>query len=420
MAYDLFAFDVSRDARLLWTTAERRRFGSAGEWLGSVEWPGPPLVAAGRVFAAATTRGPEPEVYVAAFDADVPGRLRWRRFLCARGFAPEEQLDRGAAIQPELALAGGTLVVDTGLGVVAGLDAHRGDILWLARFPRGRLEPDGLPWRRGRGGHAWSGARLAARPLACEDGATVVVSPDEDGTLYALDAETGRPRWRAVAGGALEPIGVAGGALLAVGPGEVAAFDLRTGKRLCEGLALPGAPNGRAALFAPAAPDEVARALVPLSGALLAVALLEAPGRARRLEAVDCAGLDAADGADVVPVPAGAAIVCDGAVAVIPLAREAPEGRASAADLSAILRAYGAWLDESETTDAIKDLFARAAGAPGGPPRSDLRTVALEPGRPGEAIVARARLANVPGARRIAITIDAAKRIGVEVVAVAE
>lgn len=455
-SFDLFAFDVERGDRLLWTTAEVGRFPGEEAWLASVEWTAVPLVAAGAVFGAATTRGGEPEIHLAAFDAGAPGRLRWRRFICARGFGVVELREEAPPIQPAIALSGGTLVVDTGIGLIAGVEAFRGEVRWLARCARPRAEPvrvlrrgGGVRWVGGTvvqgGAEPWPPLVIAAGGAAIFAPATSgfwpgVVAADEGAALFAVDPVDGRVLWRAATEEPLRPIACVGPALLAAGADEVALFDRRTGKRTGEPLALPRALAGRPAIFeAPASPTVTALALLPLRGAILAVTVERREGSAEpRLVPAGVLALAHIDRGDLIPLGGkGAAYVDGDSVAfLVPAGGE----RHPPPDVAAIVDIYAPGAEPSEIEAALEALRVRAAAACPGP-RGDLAAAveggagtivpvapgddedpayAIEPGREGEAAVARARFRTRAGRPRIAVSIDAAGRMTVEAARAAE
>jgi hypothetical protein len=417
MALDLFAFDLARGARLLWTTAEAGPFGEDAEWLAGVDWVAIPEVAAGAVFGAARARGGDPEVYAAAFDAAAPGRLRWRRFLCSRAFVAQEIRDEMPLVEPALALAGATLVVDTGMGVLAGIEAFRGDILWATRVRP--VAPERAPIDRPAGAEVQLGDFDAAveAPVVAEtaDGDLAVFSGPM-GELFAVDAGSGAVRWRTAAERALKPLGVLAGRLVAAGVAEVVLIDPRTGKRSADGLPLPGPVAGHAALFdAPEGTTLPALVLLPLRGALLAVSVEAREGG--RLSLLGTIPQDGAARADLAAVPGGAVFAARDEVTFVEGGRAA-EPSSPARRAVALVQLYAPALPPSDIEAALAELERLRAAARGGR-RPSLKGSEGEPfsleWSADAGAVARARLEDGATRARLAIAIDAAGALRVEV-----
>jgi outer membrane protein assembly factor BamB len=289
-AFDLYAFDARRDYRLIFTTAEASAFGPDAAWLPTIEWTATPVVGPGLVFGAATGRSGEPEVFVAGLETSGPPRVRWRTFLCARGYLPPDERGDGAPLQPALARAGGRVLVDSGVGVLAALDAHRGEVLWAVRRP-GTLEE-----RRDRTvirGDSEAQAQLerptappAVFPAGPGGRAVAVFAPRCDGDLIALDVATGEVVWSAAAEGPIVPVALWRGRIAAVEDGALTLVEpgrggRGLGKRCAPPLPLPGVPGARDGVTLPLVGRGAAlgdRIAVPLAGNLLIVRAVDAPG----------------------------------------------------------------------------------------------------------------------------------------------
>ncbi len=193
---DLYAFDARRGYKLIWTTEEPDAFGRDDQrLLGRVSFRGVPFAFDDSVVAGAvSTLGERGEVFIFGFDSRGPraGRIRWRTFICVRpshgyaGDAPQE------LPQPTFARVGSVIYVSTGAGVLAALDAYRGEVLWAVRY---RLAVR-TPW-----GDAASQGFYIAPPLVYEgEGENapplLVASPRDSDALLAYDLATGRPAWR--------------------------------------------------------------------------------------------------------------------------------------------------------------------------------------------------------------------------------
>jgi len=274
-AYDLFVFDVARGDKLLFTTADATRFDAAtAAWLAGVEWTARPILAPGLVFGAAIGSTGEPEVTVAAFETGAsPGpRLRWRTFLCARGLrgATDGESD-GPPLEPALTRLGGRVLVDTGLGLAACLDAHTGEVLWAVKDALPAV--DSPEWRTALRGHDGLEDDLVLRPAdppivvpparapePRRGGAPGGTRPGDQGLVLlsarapappavtALDAATGETVYRLASEGWAFPVAAMPGERLAiVESGALAIVDARSGKRLSSPLPLPRDDAGVAA-----------------------------------------------------------------------------------------------------------------------------------------------------------------------------
>ena len=127
--------------------------------------------------------------------------------------------DAGNAIASSPAVGGGLVYFATRDGHVSAVDASSGARRW--RIATGRDMP--WPW-----GHE-SGDVYTSSPAYLNG--TVVLGAG-DGGVYALDARTGRQRWRAATGGRVRssPAISDGSVFVGSADGRVYSFDLATGK----------------------------------------------------------------------------------------------------------------------------------------------------------------------------------------------
>ena len=190
-------------------------------------------VADGMVLLCASAAKQETEAFVAALDA-ASGSTVWRRKLCSQVF--RSYLGRGLHPAPP-AFDEGVVYVSTNLGAVAAIEAETGEIRWLAKYN------SFTPARR----------RVALRGDDCwENGAPVVyegivlAAPQDSDYLVALDASSGRQRWRAPRLGMRYLVGVADGRAYVSGR-RAAALDVKTGRVLWLS-ATDWRPAGRPAL----------------------------------------------------------------------------------------------------------------------------------------------------------------------------
>jgi hypothetical protein len=155
------------------------------EW-GKAEFEGSPIVVGDAICVVVTERtASQWHRRVAAFDR-IDGRTLWVSPILA-GSDPAGFETAHGVTHVRLSCLEDRLVVDTGLGVIAALEADQGEVVWLATYPR----PSG--------GEADSGSQATFRqrdpppPLLVAD--QVVVAPCDTPDLMSLDWETGQLRW---------------------------------------------------------------------------------------------------------------------------------------------------------------------------------------------------------------------------------
>ncbi|MEM9145296.1 MAG: PQQ-binding-like beta-propeller repeat protein [Pseudomonadota bacterium] len=158
---------------------------------------------------------------VSAFDA-TSGALRWSTSL-----VPNEDEDGEEGFGGGLALDGDRLIATTGFGEILALSTATGEVLWRDSF--------GAPFR--------------AAPAA---NAGRVVAVTRASQVFALESSSGQVLWRSEGvaaeagwlGGASPAIG-GGGAVVPYASGELAAFDINTGRRFW-GAVISGGRRGLA------------------------------------------------------------------------------------------------------------------------------------------------------------------------------
>ncbi len=109
--------------------------------------------------------------------------------------------DYGHRANNLLTMKDGVLYYNTNRGVIAAVDAERGKMLWLTRYPRRLLTPTSLEKshltvQRDLSPCIVTRGMVLAMPLDCE-------------RLFALDAATGQLIWQTVPGG-VEPVHLLG------------------------------------------------------------------------------------------------------------------------------------------------------------------------------------------------------------------
>ncbi len=187
----IVGLDLRREGRLL---PGFPIFLSGSEWR-NMEFEGSPLVIDRDLFVVVTQRaGVEVQRFVACFDS-FSGKLRWRSQLIAGGWVPRSEQANMISHQL-LSYSSGRLFLDSGLGVIAALDARTGQMVWLVRHPVVDDFADAYPRsQRFR-------ARDLTPPMIYRD--MVICAPSSCRELFALDWGTGDLLWATVEGQATD------------------------------------------------------------------------------------------------------------------------------------------------------------------------------------------------------------------------
>jgi hypothetical protein len=155
------------------------------DW-GKSEFEGSPIVVGDALCVVVTERtASQWQRRVAAFDR-IDGRTLWVSPILA-GSNPAGFETAHGVTQVRLSCLEDRLVVDTGLGVIAALEADQGEVVWLATYPRSSEE------ETSSGNQAPFRQRDPPPPLLVAD--QVVVAPCDTPDLISLDWETGQLRW---------------------------------------------------------------------------------------------------------------------------------------------------------------------------------------------------------------------------------
>jgi hypothetical protein len=137
----------------------------------------------GRCYIAMARSSGAAAVDVACFEN---GEQQWRQRI-----ATGMPIGTGAArfaTHSLLTVVEDTVYACTNLGVVAALEADRGDIRWITRYPRSGAQTTNLLER------PWFAGRDSAPCLFAED--LLIVAPNDFDGIFALNSHDGRPVWQ--------------------------------------------------------------------------------------------------------------------------------------------------------------------------------------------------------------------------------
>ncbi|GIW71590.1 MAG: hypothetical protein KatS3mg102_1132 [Planctomycetota bacterium] len=216
----------ARSGRLLWDASEQPELQEISQRALCISQP---LVVDGRVlYAVAMPQAGGVHALLLALEAG-SGRVLYRSYLGSA--SPDNYLARAVMPAPP-ALAGGLVIVQPQLGLVAACALHDGSPVWVARYAP---HPPGTLGRIIEHGH-----RFRPSPPRVLQG-VVVLAPQDAPYLFGFDAASGRLRWRLPRAGLETVVGVARGRLVVAGGGRALAVDPAEG-RIAWQTPLPGPP----------------------------------------------------------------------------------------------------------------------------------------------------------------------------------
>lgn len=195
---DMVVFDMSKQGKL------EARVPPVTELSGPWAFEGTAILEGNLLYCGMVKSGVRDESAVACFDWTT-SQLLWRRSLCTTqpyGSGLVQEADYGFRSHNLLTLKDGVLYYNTNHGVIAALEAERGKMLWLTRYPRRPMTPAPLLNQ----GHAMVQRNL--NPCLVTRGLVISLPMDCD-RVFALDAATGQLVWQTVPGG-IRPIHVLG------------------------------------------------------------------------------------------------------------------------------------------------------------------------------------------------------------------
>ena len=159
------------------------------------------------------------QVNLVALDPE-SGRLLWKQGIALADEAFEVDHDRYPLACP-IAFGDGVLVCPTQTGLLVGVDALSGTLLWSYCYSEELYQNDQRGWRE-RFRKSWGSEGFPAAPKVF--GGRVVLLPRQSGNIHCLDVRTGKRVWKTPRGDG-EYIGAVTGELVLV-----------VGQRYCRGL----------------------------------------------------------------------------------------------------------------------------------------------------------------------------------------
>ncbi|QDU74185.1 hypothetical protein Pan97_11900 [Bremerella volcania] len=194
---DMVVFDMRKEGKL------EARIPPVTELSGPWSFEGTAIIQGNRLYCGMIKSGVRDESAIACFDWTT-SQMLWRRTICLTqpyGSGLVADGEYGFRSHNLLTLKDGILYYNTNHGVIAALEADRGDMLWLTRYPRRGLIPDKLE-------KAHALVQRNVNPCIVTRG-LVITMPLDCERLLALDAATGQLVWQTVPGG-LEPLHLLG------------------------------------------------------------------------------------------------------------------------------------------------------------------------------------------------------------------
>ncbi|PQO27755.1 PQQ-binding-like beta-propeller repeat protein [Blastopirellula marina] len=197
-AADMVIFDMSKQGKII------ARIPPVTELSGPWSFEGTAIIRGNRLYCGMTKSGVRDESAVACFDWTT-SQMLWRKSLSITqpyGSGLVQEADFGHRSHNLLTLKDGVLYYNTNHGVIAALDAQRGETLWLTHYPRRALIPST------RLDLAHSLVQRNINPCVVTQGLVISMPLDCD-RVFALDAATGQLVWQTVPGG-IEPLHILG------------------------------------------------------------------------------------------------------------------------------------------------------------------------------------------------------------------
>ena len=194
---DMVVFDLSKEGKM------EARIPPVTELSGPWAFEGTAILRGNRLYCGMTKGGVRDESAVACFDWTT-AQMLWRRTISLTqpyGSGLVADGDYGQRSHNLLSMKDGVLYYNTNHGVIAAIEAERGNMLWVTRYPRRTLTPSSLE-------EAHAQVQRDVNPCIVTQGLVVAMPTDSD-RMFALDAATGQFVWQTVPGG-INPVHLLG------------------------------------------------------------------------------------------------------------------------------------------------------------------------------------------------------------------
>jgi outer membrane protein assembly factor BamB len=250
----LAAYDIEAGGKLAWQAGGPDAPNARNDevLLAGAFFLGPPLPLGRWLYCLAESGG---EIALVVLDAENGGKPAWRQTLIEPARALNlSGVRRFAGVSPSYDQ--GVIVCPTAAGAVVAFDLGRRMLLWGYRYPvkpaEQRFERHTIMVGPGNfgvvdddtGGRADAAERwLGAAPVIADG--CVLLTPRDSDELHCLDLHTGKLLWKRFRGNDLFVAAAHEGRAIVVGPAEINAYDLRTGKPAWSGPVGTPAPAGR-------------------------------------------------------------------------------------------------------------------------------------------------------------------------------
>ncbi len=149
---------------------------------------GPPLPLDGRLFVVTESRN---QLNLVSLDAKT-GKLLWKQGIAFADESSDIDQDRYPLACP-IAFGDGVLVCPTQTGLLVGVDALSGMLLWSYCYAEELYQTDSRSWRD-RFRKSWGSAGFPSVPKIYEG--RVVLLPRQSNEIHCLDLRTGRRLWK--------------------------------------------------------------------------------------------------------------------------------------------------------------------------------------------------------------------------------
>ena len=178
---------ISRDVRPVWSVGGEGDSASSEPALQGHFFRGPPLPLDGRLYAITEFRN---QLNLVSLDAET-GKLLWKQGIAFADEAFDVDQSRYPLACP-IAFGDGVLVCPTQTGLLVGVDAMTGVLLWSYCYSEELYQHDSRGWRD-RFRKSWGSAGFPSAPKI--HGNRIVLLPRQSSEIHCVDLRTGRRLW---------------------------------------------------------------------------------------------------------------------------------------------------------------------------------------------------------------------------------